>query len=314
MEGALAVVERACALAGTAYRLALCQAIEAATDSTPSRRARVTRVLFAEIERILARLWTLGMSARAASLPHLLADALEQREALFAALTEATGERVFWGIAVQGGVRDDLELGGIASALKHLDAGLAQWQLAVAPKGPLGQLGTAVGKISPERAEALSGLAARGSLALADARRKQPNDGYADLRNEIEWAESSTERAGDVAERLRCAVDDIEQSLAIIRSASGALGDAPAAAGSAKPAKAKAPVPGPKGSARVETPHGSVEMTVTLASADRISALRIVPPGQALLAALPELLVGSKLTQVPLILASLDLCVECLDL
>ena len=36
-------------------------ALEAATN-TPTQQARLTRVLFAEIERILARLWTLGLS------------------------------------------------------------------------------------------------------------------------------------------------------------------------------------------------------------------------------------------------------------
>ena len=102
----LALLEHSCANAGQAHRLALALALEAATNTPTSKQARLTRVLFAEIERILARLWTLGLSARAAGYPAFWRAALDQREDLFAAAQSVTGERVHWGVATVGGVRE----------------------------------------------------------------------------------------------------------------------------------------------------------------------------------------------------------------
>ncbi len=308
---ALVLVERSCALAGTANRTALCLAIEDAKGDTPLLHARLTRVVFLEIERILARLWALGVSARTANLTQLFEDALEQREMLFGALVEATGQRVFWGIAEPGGARDDIELDALTSALKRIEAATTDWRLAVGPRGLLGLAGTGVGKISADRAGALSGLAAAGSGAGADARREHPGGGYADLGDEIVWTgASSGTSAGDVAARLNAAVDDIGQSIAIISSATTAL-----SRGNSVPSAAVvAHTADPRGTGRVEGPHGPIELAVTLVDDERVADLRIVPPGEALLAELPDLLTGSPLGKVPLILASLDLCVECLDL
>jgi ech hydrogenase subunit E len=314
IDDALAVVERSCALAGTANRTALCQAIEAATGVAPALPARLTRVLFLEIERVLARLWTLATAARTANLSQHFGEALEQREALFTALVQAAGGRAFWGVAEPGGARADLALDGLSSAVKQIDVGLAPWRAAVSAKGPLGQAGTGVGKITPEQASAFSGLAARGSTASDDARQERPEGGYADLRGAISWPEPDGGRAGDVAARLGRAVDDLASSLAIIQAATEALGTAADSTAAAQRAVKATRNRATEGSATVEGPHGPVTVGVTLNGTQEIASLRIVPPGQALLAALPEILTGSQLGQVPLILASLDLCVECLDL
>jgi Ni,Fe-hydrogenase III large subunit len=312
-EDALALVERTCANAGTANRIALCQAIEAATGVTPPLRARLTRVLFAEMERVLARLWVLGTSARAANQSRLFAEALEQRETLFAALVAATGERMFWGIAEPGGARDDLEIEALSSAVKQIEVGLSAWRVAAGARGPLGQAGAGIGMIAPGQSEAFSGLAATGSeAATEDPRREHPEGGYADLRDAISWPSESSGQGSDVAARLRRAVDDLAASLAIINAATTASVDAPSATHTTMPATAK--TAGAEGSAHVEGPHGPIAIAVTLARAGDLAAMRIEPPGQALLATLPEILTGSHLGQVPLILASLDLCVECLDL
>src|SRR5215510_8510348 len=50
-DDALTLIEHSCANAGQAQRLALVLALEAATNTQTVERARLTRVLFAEIER-----------------------------------------------------------------------------------------------------------------------------------------------------------------------------------------------------------------------------------------------------------------------
>ncbi|HEX8033960.1 MAG TPA: hypothetical protein VF510_08945, partial [Ktedonobacterales bacterium] len=119
LDDVIALVERSCSLAGNAHRTALCMAVESAANVTPGKTVRVARVLFAEVERILARLWLLGEAGRAANVPLAVADALAQREALLEATETITGERTFWGIAVPGGVRPDLGMKPLRDAFER---------------------------------------------------------------------------------------------------------------------------------------------------------------------------------------------------
>ena len=63
---------------------------------------------------------------------------------------------------------------------------------------------------------------------------------------------------------------------------------------------------------------GKVKVTVGvcggIAAYKSVELVRLHVPGGTLLAALPELLEGQSIGLVPLVLASLDLCMECGDL
>lgn len=306
----LVLAEYSCALAGTAHRIAVVEAIEAATKTRPTRAARLTRVLFAEIERALARLWYLAECARAGGVQDAYAAALEQRETLFAALVAATGARVFWGIAVPGGIGRTIELADLSAAVKQVESDVAGWRDAISARGALGRAGAGVGVIAAEQVEALglTGLAARGAIEMTDLRRERPYGGYKDLEDEISWPEPPERLAGDVSARLARAVDDLATSLSIAQASLNSLGDSVAEEG-----PATLSTPSGEGTARIAGPHGPVAASVTLSGADTIARMQLEIPGTALLAALRDLLVGARLGQAPLILASLDLCLECLD-
>jgi Ni,Fe-hydrogenase III large subunit len=139
LDDVLALVERSCALAGTTHRTALCMAVESAANVTPGKMVRVARVLFAEVERILARLWLLAEAGRAANVPLAVADALAQREMLLEATETITGERTFWGIAVPGGVRPDLGMKPLRDAFERFESSAASWRRMVSPQGSLGR-------------------------------------------------------------------------------------------------------------------------------------------------------------------------------
>ncbi len=308
VDSALALVERSCALAGGAHRRALCQAIEAAAGIAPAKSARVARVLFAEVERIQARLWTLALVARAAGLSDPFGVALEQRETLFEALHAATGTRAFHGVAVPGGVRGDLEVKPLALAIEQLAPVLEDWRAVVGPKGALGQAGTGAGLIAAERVEALAltGVAAGGSHDAVETRRADAST-YANL--DVTWPEIAFQPAGDVAARLTWVVADMLTSAAIARACLTKLGDAAPAAAPAL----KTPTRDASGDARVEGPHGSVQIAATLTRTGTVTGLKLGTSGTATVAALPEVMTGSRLENVPMILASLDLCLECFD-
>ncbi len=301
------LVEHSCSFAGTAHRIALCRALEAAAGATVEPPAQATRILFLEIERILARLWLLGLTSRGMGLTHLWQTALEQREALFAALETATGARAFWAIATPGGVRADLELDPLRAALEGLDSAAADWRVASGPQGSLGRTGKGMGVLTEERARALGlhGPAGAGSYADEDARRT--DEGYEALA--VEWPATDQKRTGDVAARLAFAAEDLASSLAITQKCLAGL---PAGeSGAARPLKLPTGDLALRGV--VEGPHGPVTLTATHRAAGTLHDLRIETATPAALAALPEALEGKPLAHALPTLASLDLCLECLD-
>lgn len=313
VEDALALVERSCSLAGTSHRLALVAALESLAGIEPERPTRITRVLFAEVERILARLWMLTQAARAAGIPRHERTALDQREALFAALRTATGQRVFWAVAIPGGTSSDVtyELDDLRTAIQALETSLPTWRSLAGPRGPLGQSGRGVGKLSAERAAALglSGIAARGSGAAYDLRQRDPYGGYNDLT--IEWPMATASAAGDTAARLAYAVEDMAASATV---ALECLDELAGASATAQPFPPSAALAGREASAAVEGPHGRVTVAVALTGDGHIERLRLETRCVAVLDALSELLEGQPLSLAPLLLASVDLCPECLDL
>lgn len=308
---ALDLIERACALSGAAYREALCQAVESATNTTPPRHARALRTLFLEIERILARLWYLGECARACDLSFYQGHALDQREALYAALQKATGTRHFWHVALPAGARDDLTFDDLGPALKSLESSLDGWRRATDPHGPLGRAGERAGVIAEKVVSALNltSLAAAGSRAAPDLRQTLAYGGYADLRDEIAWPESPASLKGDSAERMRAAVSDLAISYGIALSCVSILeGDS-----RDYQTRLAGPVANTRGEARVEGPHGPITVQVTLGPDSEIAALTGDSSARATVDALPIILEDTRLDKVPLVLASLDLCLECND-
>jgi len=314
LEYALTIIERGCSHAHESHRLVVCQAVESAAGLTLSSSARLTRTLFAEIERMLARFWTLGMTARAAGFTAPFQDAMERREILFEALETVTGERVFWAVSIRGGVRPDLDVAPLRDPLAALEQTVAAWRVLAGPKGSLGRALRGAGPIPAERAEALglTGLAARGSRTVPDLRRGAPYVGYGDVT--MPDSPSPDTLKGDVASRLAVAVDDIGQSLTVALACVESLITGGV---SRSPGAASGQAGGREGASAVEGPHGPVAATVTLASetaVPTVARVRLDPPGAATLAALPALLEGQPLAQAPVILAGLDLCLECLDL
>jgi Ni,Fe-hydrogenase III large subunit len=313
MVDALGMIERSCSFSGQSYRLAACQSIEAATGAMPARRARLLRSVFAEIERLLARLWLLGMAARAIGLAAAFHEALEQREALFDATEQLTGERLYWAVAEPGSVRELREdiFEVMELALDQLSGAVATWRLATEAHGPLGRASAGVGRLDRERVMALGlgGLAARAVGLADDPRRDQHYAGYGDIP--FDWVDGkSGGEAGDATARLAAAVAEMGLSLRLIRALLDALRDAGDEAG------ATAVVSGNgNAAATVLGPHGLITCRAAFADGGRFAQITLDRPNAAAtLAALPDVLRGQPVLLAPLILASLDLCLECNDL
>jgi Ni,Fe-hydrogenase III large subunit len=172
----------------------------------------------------------------------------------------------------------------------------------------LGAIATGLGVISEEQAQDLSGLAGRAAGNRQDVRESASYDGYVDLAHA--WP-SSTYKTGDAAARLLCAAEDLTTSVAVAQACLAELEKDADATSNRSSARSDAQG---VGQAMVEGPHGAVTVRATRDQQGAVERLEFVTPGAALYALLPRILHGHNATQAPLILASLDLCAECLAL
>lgn len=311
LDDALVILERVCARAGQTYRLALCLAVERIAKAQVARPAQLVRTLFAELERLHSALWTLGEIARAVDQRRLWAGALEQREQVFEAASEATGERVFWGVARPGGVRGELKLAPIRAFAEGATALYEQWRSAAAINGGLRRATEGLGRpalartasLYPERAAS----AAQGSSA-DDARRASPYDAYRMLN--LDWAplDALDSAPLDAATSIARLVAGVKLSVDIILTCLEELDEEPGL-----PQAALKLAPG-EGGATAQSPHGPARVTLKLDADGTVETLGLETPSAQTIALAPEMLAGRKLGEAPAILAALDLCPACAEL
>jgi Ni,Fe-hydrogenase III large subunit len=207
-----------------------------------------------------------------------------------------------------GRARDGFTLTGLADALTAFAPACEEWRRITIARGPMGATAAGLGVISEEQARGLSGLAGRAAGNRQDVRESAAYDGYVDLAHA--WP-SSTYKTGDAAARLLCAAEDLTSSVAVAQACLAELEKG----ASATPAQGSggAEASG-TGQATVEGPHGAVTVQATSDQQGAVKRLECEMPGAALYALLARILHGHNATQAPLILASLDLCAECLTL
>lgn len=314
IEDALVVVERVCAHAGQGYRLALSIAIERAARMTAPRSAQLTRVFFAELEMTLSALWSLSELARALNMRGLRAQGLEQRERMYEAAANATGQRVYWAIARPGGVREGIQFDAVAAQLSWLRDALEGWRVTTAPKGVLRAIAERVDarQVKPQGDGASGettqpGAAGMASLAREDARRGAPYDGYRAIT--VDWTPLD-DLPGGVADVTSCAlrlVTRLKLSYDIMRVCAETLSGAPRG-------QANGALRAGQGSATIQTAHGPARIDVTLANDQTIADAHITTPCAEALTCASAGLLGRTLADVPATLVGLDLCPSCADL
>lgn len=309
---ALDVVERACGTCGMSHRLAACLALEQAAGVTPPERGQALRTVFAEIERAQARLWLLALAGRAMELGALHHAALEAREILFEGVVAATGARLFWGVAIPGGATNVADPAALADAVAQATAPLQVIDRAVGTNTLTRRWGR-VGRVTLETAErlGLTGLVLRAAGASDDLRVAAPYDAYAAVTDELNW--DAGPLTGDVPARLRVAALDLRASL---RAVTALLDDLPAGQ-----ERAAFPTVLPDGAANaeVEGPHGreSIALRLTrapVAAPGWLAEVTLRTPSATNAGLVPIVLQRALLAETPAVLASLDLCVACMDL
>lgn len=295
------VAERVEGITGVAHALAYSHAIEILGGVEVPRRARLLRVVHAELERIANHLDVTMKLADAAGLGVATARFGAHKEAVLRLVSRLTGSRFARGLIVPGGVRPGPGLPDetVVAELDRLHAAIRS-DIAGLESSPsfLDRLRT-TGVLSAGRATRFAALGpiGRGSGVDDDARRQRPTDAYADLAP----VEPPRFDSGDALARARVRWHEIDTSVALIREAVPGLAEEDAG-----PWAVRVPQVHGTGIGWAEGPHGEV-LYVVHAKANRIRRCFARSPALHDLVLLHDVIHTDIFTDLPFIEASFGL-------
>ena len=208
---------------GTAF----CQAIEAAAEIEVPPRALFMRTVLLEMERVYNHVADIG--AIATDVGYVVANAHAGRlREIVVSLNEAlTGSRLLRGMVCIGGVRTDWTREQVAALLGGVDIVEREFRdlvaLVTSSDSTRDRL-ERTGFLHPDKAEALGivGVGGRASGIDRDVRRDHPYAAYGQVS-----FKTPVYREGDVLHRMQVRIDEVKESLGIIRQAAGALPEGP---------------------------------------------------------------------------------------
>jgi Ni,Fe-hydrogenase III large subunit len=303
----LYLVERVCGLCSQAHTICYAQAVEDLLGLELPARARYLRTILAELERIQNHFMWLGVTAHEMGFETLFMHTWRDREVVLNILEEITGKRVNYGFNTIGGLRRDVTDRAVSllrAGLDHLEARTKYYQGVCTSERTILKRTVDVGILRPADAVALCavGPTARASGVKQDIRADDPYAAYDDIPFTM-----ATQEGCDVASRIWVRLDELLESIAVIRSALETLpgGDV----------RVRAPrhIPAGEVVSRVEAPRGENIHYLRGDGGDKPRRLKIRAPTLANLLSLTRMFVGMNIADIPLIIAGIDPCIACAE-
>jgi Ni,Fe-hydrogenase III large subunit len=299
--------ERICGICSFAHSLAYTQSVESLTEFEVPRRAKLIRVIIAELERIHSHLLWLGLVGYWTGFDTLFMWIWRDREHVLDLLEAITGNRVHKSFATFGGVRKDLPPNIGAALLREMlfiDKRAKYYEELVTTEETLVARTKGVGRIDQEVAKRLCpvGPLLRSTGIARDVRREDPYAAYDEIIPDV-----ATDVRGDIASLLTLRLSEVRESCRLITRALERLPDGPI--------KVAFPRSVPAGDAvfHVEAPRGELFYFVRSLGAVRPERVKIRTPTMANILTATEMLKGHTLADVPVVLTGMDPCFGCMD-
>ena len=302
--------ERVCGICGHYHTACYCQGIEQMLGVEIPDRAKHIRTLVSELERMHSHMLALGLVAWEVGLDTLFHYVFRDRELVMDMQESLTGNRVHFAMNVIGGVRMDIGQENYSRMAKNLDALEERMKhyLSVFRNDYLMKTRTRnVGHLSKLKAKELNpvGPNLRASGIDYDVR-ETGYFAYKDLK-----FKAVTGEGGDAQERCIVRAKECLESIRMIRLSLTMLteikGDI-----SLKLPSAVSVKEGLETVSRVEAPRGELFYYLQSGGA-RPTRVRIRTPTYQTFHVLEEILKGHTISDVPVIIASLDPCFSCTD-
>jgi Ni,Fe-hydrogenase III large subunit len=283
------------------HGVAFCQAIERAAEIEVPAQALVTRTIFLELERLYNHVADIGAIANDVGYVVANAHAGRVREMLLSLNERISGNRILRGTVCVGGVRRAWQDGQQMLVWDTLNAFEREFedliQMIHSSDSTRDRL-EHTGILRPEKAKDLGivGVGGRASGIDLDVRRDHPYAAYSQFEFRV-----PVYHAGDVWHRMQVRIDEVKESIGIIRNATEQ---------NLYGAHCAAPRPIPAGRcalSAVEGWRGEIIHWVRTGPNDRLERCKIKDPSLSNWPAVVEAVQGNIIADFPVINKSFNL-------
>jgi membrane-bound hydrogenase subunit alpha len=315
----LYVAERICGICNICHPLCLAIAVEQAANITVPDRAEYIRVIAAEMERIHSHILWAGVAAHEIGFDTVFYVTWRVREEIMDLIEYVFGNRVTKAVLQFGGVRRDITPEQLPRIRKSLDyyKSIFEHLRRVFLEDRTVQMRTRnVGVLSTNDALKLLtvGPSGRASGVPKDVRQDQPYSAYADLNVKAITPDIVTGTVvGDVYDRIIVRLLEVKQAVEIIEECIDKMPEGPIMAETKMPRLLKLLTDATgEGIGRVEAPRGEDIHYVRMEEEQStLATWKVRAPTYVNLVAVPTILKGMQIADVPIAFASLDPCMSC---
>ena len=309
--GIIPLTDRLDYLASMSNNLAHCLAVEELAEVKVPKRAEYLRVIMAELQRIASHLIAVGafLNDCGAFMTPIL-YMIREREKILDLFEMVSGQRLTYNYMRVGGVSQDIPdefLPALDKFVKQMPGFIDEYDQLLAENEILLARAKGVGILPKELAinSSASGPVLRASGVKWDIRKADPYSIYDRFEFDI-----PTGAAGDCYDRYRVRVEEMRQSLRIIKQAMEQI-----PSGGVVRSEVPHLIHPPVGEAyaHIEAPKG--ELGFYLVSDNSIAPYRchIRAPSFINLTALREMIIGWKVADAIIIFGSIDICMGEVD-
>jgi NADH-quinone oxidoreductase subunit D len=289
--------------------LALCLAVEEIGEIEVPSRAQSIRLILAELTRISAHLSYMVRMARAVGSETIIHYVLRDREKILDLFELLTGARVSLNFLRFGGVSADVTDGFIERVLEVCEMiriRMKEYNDLFTFNHIFLKRSAMVAPIPTELVMecGITGPNARASGVPLDLRKDAPYMGYENLDFEVPLGKGEGGVVGDVHDRFLIRLREITQSTEILKQL---LEQVPSGDFINTKIEKDYIVPSGEAYSRIESSRGLLGCHVVSDGKACPSRIQFRPPTLASLMALPKLVTGIRIEDLPVVLASLDL-------
>ena len=315
----LYLAERICGICNICHPYCLTLAVEQAADIVVPERAEYIRVIAAEMERIHSHILWAGVAAHEIGFDTVFYLTWRVREEIMDLIELVFGNRVTKAIFQFGGVRRDITADHLPLIQKGLDyykSIFEQLRRIFLEDETVKMRCRNVGILNKEDALKLIivGPTVRASGVPKDVRQDQAYSAYADMNIKAITPDIVTGTVvGDVYDRIIVRLLEVAQSIDIIEECIAKMPEGPILTEAKMPRLLKMLTDAEgEGVGRVEAPRGEDIHYVRLeAGVSTLSTWKVRAPTYANLMAVPTILKGMQIADVPITFASIDPCMSC---
>lgn len=289
--------------------LVFCMAVEEIAEIGVSERAQCIRLIIAELSRVSAHLAYMLRMAKAVGSDVILHYLLRDREKILDLFELLTGARFSLNFVRFGGVRADVTEGFLERVLETCETiriRMKEYNDLFTFNHIFLKRTTHVGCLSLSliRKCGITGPNARASGIPLDLRKSMPQLGYQRIEFEVPIGSGERGELGDVHDRFLLRLREITQSMEILRQL---LDQLPSGPYSNEKFEKNFFIPSGEAYSCIESSRGWLGCHVVSDGKDFPGRVQFHPPTIANLMALPDLIQGVRIEDLPVVLASLDL-------